>query len=212
MCFHQTPNALPPQTQHNFWNGLEALAPSSKLMQKCCLYSHKRPLYVVEGCFLLSTLYQWRTSGNHRGHLHYNSWWMSGATGIPFEHSCPQRLGNEGYWPQNHYLLCLGRQSILQTSLAFFVFHLTNQGLTVIAFFFTRMLWSIRDWRTSSLLSACKSTLFNCFVTVIELFVTSMVQGTLLDYQNRSAFFYVLTKLLLFTVNQQFNRPPNCKI
>ena len=95
MCFHQSPNALPPQTQHNFWNGLEALAPASKLMQKCCLYSHRRPLYVVEGCFLLSTLYQWRTSGNHRGHLHYNSWWISGATGIPFEHSCPQRLGNE---------------------------------------------------------------------------------------------------------------------
>ena len=96
MCFHQSPNALPPQTQHNFWNGLEALAPASKLMQKCCLYSHKRPLYVVEGCFLLSTLYQWRTSENHRDHLHYNSWWMSGTTGIPFEHSCPQRLGNEG--------------------------------------------------------------------------------------------------------------------
>ena len=74
MCFHQSPNALPPQTQHNFWNGLEALAPASKLMQKCCLYSHKRLLYVVEGCFLLSTLYQWRTSENHRGHLHYNSW------------------------------------------------------------------------------------------------------------------------------------------
>ena len=64
MCFHQSPNALPPQTQHNFWNGLEALAPASKLMQKCCLYSHKRLLYVVEGCFLLSTLYQWRTSEN----------------------------------------------------------------------------------------------------------------------------------------------------
>ena len=131
MCFHQSPNALPPQTQHNFWNGLEALAPASKLMQKCCLHSHKRLLYVVEGCFLLSTLYQWRTSENHRGHLHYNSWWMSGTTSIPFEHSCPQRLGNEGsYWPQNHYLLCLGRQSILQTSPSFFVFHLTNQGLT----------------------------------------------------------------------------------
>ena len=96
MCFHQLPNALPPQTQHNFWNGLEALAPASKLMQKCCLPSQKRLFYVMEGCFLLSTLYQWRTSENHRGHLRYNSWWMSGTTGIPFEHSCPQRLGNEG--------------------------------------------------------------------------------------------------------------------
>ena len=56
MCFHQSPNALPPQTQHNFWNGLEALAPASKLMQKCCLYSHKRPLYVVEGRFFAEHL------------------------------------------------------------------------------------------------------------------------------------------------------------
>ena len=118
--------------QHNFWHGLEALAPSSKLTQKCCLYSHKRPLYVMEWCFLGSTLYQSWTSRNHRGHLHYNSWWMSGATGIPFEYSCPRRLGNEGYPSQNHYLVCLSRQSILKTSPAFFVFHLPNQRLTAL--------------------------------------------------------------------------------